>query len=177
MLRKIVVVCLSILVASSLNAREVSQNETFIGLEMGYVGVQGDRVLDPKHTDSDLSYGIRIGTQNEDWRAIFLYSYYNNVDSDQNAEFGLFSLDYFFLQKNSSTVSIFRPYLGLNIGYGNYESTNLANVNAYLYGGQTGVVVDINDNIDIDFSYRHSFSDEDAFNHVGGFIFGVNYIY
>jgi len=182
MFKRVVVIGLSIIFASSLNAREITDGETFVGLEMGYVGVQGDRSLggvvpDPNHTDSNLVYGIRIGTQNDEWRATFLYNYYDNPDSDQNFEMGLFTLDYFFMQGESSTASIFRPYLGLNLGYGNYESSYVPNINGYLYGGQTGLVVDINDDVDIDFSYRHSFSSEDQFNHIGGFIFGVNYIY
>lgn len=182
MFKKVVLICLCIIFASSLNAREVTNSETFIGLEMGYVNVQGDRILggvvpDPNHTDSDLIYGIRIGAQNGDWRTTLLYNYYNSTNSDQNFELGLFTLDYFFMDNKSSTLSIFRPYLGLNLGYGNYESSNIGNVNGFLYGGQTGLVVDINKQVDIDFSYRHSFSNEDKFNHVGGFIFGVNYIY
>lgn len=182
MFKRIVAVGLSIIFASSLNAREISDSETFIGLEMGYVGVQGDRVIgglipDPNHTDSNLMYGIHIGAQNGDWRTTFLYNYYNNPTSEQNVEFGLFTVDYFFMDNDSTTASMFRPYLGLNIGYGNYESSNVPNVNGFLYGGQTGLVVDINDKVDVDVSYRHSLSSEKQFNHVGGLIFGLNYIY
>ena len=183
MVKLISTVCFGALLVSSLSARDIKDSETFIGVEVGYSSVQGDRLLggvngisSPNYSDSNINYGIHLGAQNGDWRTTLLYNYYNNDVSNQNLETGLLTVDYFFTKNKPSSFS-FRPYLGVNIGYGNYESTNLPNGNGMLYGAEAGFVVDITDNIDVDVSYRHSFSNISIFNHTGGVVFGVNYIY
>jgi len=180
MLKVISTVCFGALLVSSLSAREIKDSETFIGLEVGYSSVQGDRLLGgitiPNYSGSNINYGFHLGAQNGDWRTTLLYNYYNNDVSDQNLETGLLTIDYFFTKSKSSSFG-FRPYLGTNIGYGNYESSNLQNGNGMVYGGEAGLVIDITDKIDLDISYRHSFSDISIFNHTGGVVFGVNYIY
>jgi len=180
MVKLISTVCFGALLVSSLSAREIKDSETFIGLELGYSSVQGDRVIagfnTPNFTGSNISYGFHLGAQNGDWRTTLLYSYYNNDATDQNLETGLLTVDYFFTKNKASSFSI-RPYLGTNVGYGNYESTNLANGNGLVYGGEAGVVIDITNKIDVDISYRHSFSSISIFNHTGGVVFGLNYIY
>jgi len=176
MVKKIAIACLCMALGSSLNAREMSESETFIGLEVGYTEVQGDRIGLLDNTDEDVSYGFRIGAQNGEWRTMFLFNHYDNSDTDQTVSQGLFTLDYFLLDNKSSSESTFRPYMGANVGYANYESTPV-DENGFLYGGQVGFVVDVAETVDLDFTYRYSLSNADALDHVGSFVFGINYLY
>ena len=178
MIKSLKAVGLCLVLLGSVNAED---SKTFIGVEAGYVSVQGYRLdifNNPvNHSDTGANLGIRIGAQNGDWRTTFIYNYYNNDSSDQNLELGLFMVDYFFMQGNSNVESKFKPYLGLNIGYGDYETTGITNINGLLYGGEAGVSMDVGENMEVDISYRHSLSSTDEFNHIGGVVVGLNYLY
>ncbi len=176
MVKKIAIACLCMALGSSLNAREMSESETFIGLEVGYTEVEGDRIGLLDNTDEDVSYGFRIGAQSGEWRTMFLFNYYDNSDTDQNVAQGLFTVDYFLLDPKSSSESTFRPYIGANVGYASYESTFIDD-SGFLYGGQLGFVVDVAETVDLDFAYRYSFSDADTLDHIGSFVFGIHYLY
>lgn len=176
MVKKIGIACLYIALGSALNAAEISDSQTFIGVEVGYSEVQGERIGLLENTDSDVSYGFRIGAQNTEWRTTFLYNYYDNSDTDQNVEQGLFTLDYFLLGNQSSSESMFRPYIGANVGYANYESSFVED-SGMLYGAQAGFVVNVAETVDLDFAYRYSLSSGDALDHVGGFVFAMNYLF
>ena len=102
LVRKIAVACLCLVLGSSLNAKEMLGSETFIGLEVGYSEVQGERIGLVENTGDDVSYGFRIGAQNDEWRTMFLFNFYDNSDNDQNVEQGLFAIDYFFLGEKPS---------------------------------------------------------------------------
>jgi len=176
MVKKIGIACLCMALGSSLNAAEMTDTQTFIGVEVGYSEVQGQRIGTVETTDSDVSYGFRIGAQTAEWRTTLLYNYFDSADSDQNTEQGLATLDYFLLGGQSSSKSMFKPYIGANIGYVNYESS-FVDEGGMIYGGQAGVVVNVAETVDLDFSYRHSLSSTDALDHVGSFIFSVNYLF
>jgi hypothetical protein len=156
----------STVLGSSLNAEEKS----FLGLEVGYSEVQGERIDSFVNEDKDVSYGIRIGAQKNEWRSTLLYNYYDNSDSDQNVEQILGMADYFFLDNEST----FKPYIGANIGYANYESSYVED-SGFIYGGQAGFVINTMGIVDLDFSYRYSLSNTDELDHIGSFIFAMNY--
>lgn len=173
MVKKIAMACLLMGLGSTLNAVEVSNTKTLIGLEVGYAEVQGDIVesgLNPHYKSNDVMYGLRIGAQNDEWRTMLVFDYYDNEDYEQNLEQGLLTLDYFFMQDKSSI----KPYFGVNVGYANYES-DFVDESGFLYGGQVGVVFDVADNLDVDLGYRYSLSSMDTFDHAGTFMFGINY--
>jgi len=172
MVKKITTLCLSIALATTLEAN----NNTFVGLELGYTELQGDTLALANQTGHDLNFGFRVGAQSEEWRTTFLYNYQDDIDTDQNLEMGLFTFDYFFMGDKSSMFGKIKPYMGGNLGYANYESTKFDDSFA-VYGGQAGLVVDMMDTISVDVSYRHIFSASEQFNHTGGFIVGMNYLY
>jgi opacity protein-like surface antigen len=122
--------------------------------------------------DYDVEFGVRIGAQNGQWRTMFIFDYYDSSDNDQNVEQGYLALDYFVFENESK----FKPYIGVNIGYANYESTYVDD-SGFLYGGQAGILFGVTETIDMDISYRYSLSDADAFDHIGSIIFGVNYLF
>jgi opacity protein-like surface antigen len=180
MVKKIGIALLCMTLGSTLYARDdISTSTTFIGLEVGYSEVQGSvgyhvddiAVIEPNFTgDYDVEYGFRIGAQRDQWRTTFIFDYYDSSKNDQNVEQGYLTLDYYILEKESA----FRPYIGINIGYGNYESTFVED-SGLLYGGQAGVVLNVAGKMNFDLGYRYSLSDVEAFDHIGSFIFGFNY--
>jgi len=181
MVKKIVIAGLCMALGSALNAKDMLTSKTFLGLEVGYSDVQGERILLPDNTYFDdtgdgAMFGFRIGAQNEEWRTMFLFDYYDNTDTDQNLEQGLLTIDYFFMGSEYLSETTFSPYIGANVGYANYEST-FVDASGILYGGQAGFVVGATENIDLDFAYRYSLSETEELDHVGSFVFAVNYIY
>ncbi len=188
MVKKIVTGILAIALTGSLYAENYSEGKKFIGLELGYATVQGDvggffpGDIIRDYEGSDIEFGIRLGAQDEEWRTMLLFNYFDGDEDGykQNYEKGLLSIDYFFLSSNQSN---FQPFLGLNVGYINYESTDNIDMSGFIYGGQAGVVFSVTDYIDLDLMYRYSLSnatqdDRDAsLDHVGSIVFGINYLY
>ncbi len=180
MVKRITITLLSTVLGSSLYAGNISQSESFIGLEVGASTMQantGGFLGEADYEGTDVEYGIRLGAQFNEWRTMFVFDYYDNTDDDQNYEKGLISVDYFFLDANSGTgASSFRPYIGLNAGYMNYESTNI-DEDGFLYGGQVGFAYRVAESIDLDLMYRYSLTDAAHTDHIGSVVFGINYIY
>ena len=182
MMKKVAIALLCLTLGSTLSARDdIFTSKTFIGLEVGYAEVQGDVgymkddmvVIKPNFTgDYDVEFGFKIGAQNNEWRTTFVFDYYDSTDNDQNIEKGYLTLDYFLLNNEST----FQPYIGLNIGYANYESSYVDD-SGILYGAQAGIVLDIAEMVNVDIGYRYSLSDADALDHIGSVLFGVNYIF
>ncbi len=190
MVKKVTIALLCTVLGSTLYAKDDSSNgKPFIGLEIGYATVQGDvggffpGDIIRDYEGSDVEYGIHIGSQNEEWRAMFGFNYFDSTKDDkaQNYTKGLVSLDYFFL--NAQKDNSFKPYFGANLGYINYESTDNIDMSGFIYGAQAGIVFSVTDNIDLDVMYRYSLSnatqdDRDAsLDHVGSIVFGINYVY
>ena len=190
MIKKVAATLLCIVLGSTLYARDdISQSSPFIGLEIGYATVQGDvggffpEDIIRDYEGSDIEYGVRIGAKKDEWRTTLSFNYYDGKEDgyEQNYEKGLISFDYFFLYSNEKNA--FQPYLGINAGYMNYESTNDIDMSGFVYGGQVGILFSITENVDIDLMYRYSLSnatqdDRDAsFDHIGSIVFGINYVY
>ena len=128
---------------TTLSARDdISTSKPFIGLEIGYATVQGDigyedffgrPWIERDYEGSDIEYGIRIGAKKEEWRTTLSYNYFDGDEDGkkQNYGKGLASVDYFFLSSNQSN---FQPFVGVNVGYINYESTNDIDMSGFIYG-------------------------------------------
>jgi len=173
MMKKVVAVLLSTLIGSSLYAGNYdTETKGFLGLEIGAGNVDGDRLDGLKHNGSAVEYGLRLGAQNEEWRATFVLDYFDSSSDDQTMQKAYGMVDYFF----TGSDSLIRPFIGGNIGYAHYEST-LVDANGLLYGAQAGVVVGVDENIDLDLSYRYSLMQVDAVNNTGSIVFGFNYLY
>ena len=178
MIKTLKLALLTTIVGTSLYASNYdSETKSFIGLEAGYAAVDGKKFnLLPDedasfYEGSGIEYGIRIGAQNDEWRATLAFNYYDS--DDQNLERGQAMVDYFFLSDPTATI---KPYIGASIGYANYEST-FVDESGLLYGGQIGVVISSGESLDIDLSYRYSLGQVEVFNSVSSVTVGVNYIY
>ena len=185
MVKKIAIALLCTVLGSSLYA-DISQAKGFIGLEVGAAAIHADAnrvfVRENNHRGSDAEYGFRLGAQTDTWRSMFVFDYFNSNDDNQNYEKGLLEVDYFFLSSNLSDDVSFKPYIGVNIGYMNYESDRTLYMfsideSGLLYGGQVGFAVGITDSIDFDLMYRYSITDAKHTDHIESFLFGINYLF
>jgi len=176
MVKKLAIVALCTVLGSSLYAKDISEGEKFVGLEISANEVQGDvgGILgELDHKERGVEFGLRIGAQSDVWRSMLLLNYFD--EGDQNTEKLQLTVDYFFLN-STEEQNYFKPYLGVNAGYMNYESTGV-DESGFLYGAQAGFVVEVMESIDIDFGYRYSLSTADKFDHTSGVVFGINYLY
>jgi len=160
--------------ASSVYAESAPGDRKFLGLEVGAGMVQGNTLVDFNHEGTAVEFGIRLGAQTDEWRTTFAFDYFDSSDDDQNVEKLIATVDYFIY--NSGGETSVRPYVGINLGYANYESSFIDS-SGFLYGGQAGVVVGITPQIDLDISYRYSLSEMDEMDHIGSVMFGINYLF
>jgi len=171
MVKKIGIVLLCTALGSSVYARDITESQKFIGVEVSITEVQGEQ---PSDKSDDVSYGIRVGAQNEQWRTMFTLNYFDS--GEHNIEKLFLSVDYFFLKTDVYNSYALQPYLGLNMGYMNYESTGV-DADGFVYGMQGGVVLDVMENVAFDVGYRYSLSSADELDHTGDVVFGINYQY
>jgi opacity protein-like surface antigen len=189
MVKKIGIALLCVSLGSTLYARDdISESRPFIGLEIGYSTVQGDvggfypGEIIKDYEGSDIEFGVRLGAQKDVWRTTLSFNYFDGDEDGkkQNYEKGLASIDYFFLNSEENN---FKPFLGANVGYINYESTDDIDMSGLIYGAQAGVVLGVTDNVDLDLMYRYTLSNatqddrDTGLDHIGGVVFGINYIY
>ena len=184
MVGKMVMSLLTVATAGTLYAAEMSVSERIIGIEGASSTVQADTsgiFGEINHEGKDTEYGVRIGAQSENWRTLLVLNYFDSEDDAQNYEKGLIELDYYPFNTKSETVSI-RPYLGLNLGFLNYESdadgtADDIDESGFMYGGQVGITVDLGESIDLDVMFRYSLVEADKVDHVEGLVIGINYLY
>lgn len=185
MVKKIAITGLCLALGSTLYAGDVSESEMFIGLEAGAATIQADRntvlTVVSNFEGSDVEYGFRIGAQNDTWRTMFLFDYFDSAEDNQNYEKGLFSIDYFLLSLGSDALSL-KPYMGANVGYMNYESDHTdpelkIGESGFVYGAQVGFTIGLMDTIDLDVMYRYSITDAAHTDHIQSAVVGINYIF
>jgi len=223
MVKKIGIALLCAVLGTSLQAREdISTSNLFIGLEIGSTKADSSAellVVDrfgneaaslDKITavgDSAIEYGIRLGAEKDDWRTTIAYSYLND-DTDgfeETMHKGWLLLDYFIWSSGSDSYNV-KPYLGAHIGYLGYEATVydpnfdvnqvLMDDTGFFYGGQAGLALIISDVVELDISYRYSFTSIDdvvdttptgvngywydtvaSVDNTGSIVFAINYFY
>jgi hypothetical protein len=175
MVKKIAIALSCMVFGSTLNAAEVSVGKKFIGLEAGAAKIQADTLLIGDHDGDDVEFGFRLGAQNDEWRTMLVFDYFDSSDDDQNYEKGLVQFDYYLFNNEYETFS-FRPFIGVNVGYMNYESETI-DESGFLYGGQAGFIFGVTEHFDIDVMYRYSFTDAAHTDHVESVVVGLNYFF
>jgi opacity protein-like surface antigen len=156
---------------SGVQAGEISVGEKIIGLEIGAGKIEADTLVGGfDYVGNDVTYGVRLGAQNEEWRTLLILDYYDSSDDDQKYFKGMVSFDYLL------TETPFKPYIGINLGYLDYTSESYDD-SGFLYGGQVGFLYRVAENVQIDVTYRYSFVEADHVNHTEDIVFGVNYIF
>ena len=224
MVKKIGLALLCAALGTTLQAREdISTSKLFLGLEIGSTKIDSSAELlvtdeffneitslqKVKATgDSAAEYGIRLGAEKENWRTTISYSYFNDDQDgyEETMHKGSLLLDYFIWTSEADEYNI-KPYLGAHIGYMSYENTVfdpnygvdqvLMDDTGFFYGGQAGVAMMISNVVELDLSYRYSFTSIDdvvdsrpvpnqpgfwydtvaSVDNVGSIVFAINYFY
>ncbi len=153
-------------------------DRSIIGIEIGMGYLQADTYAplgEADHEGDDVTYGIRLGAQSGDWRSLVILDYFDSSEDDQEYYKGLVTFDYLLLPDSQ-----LHPYIGINLGYISYTTSNPTgddDDSGFLYGGQTGVILDLDDSFQVDLSYRYSMSGADSVHHSADLIVGLNYKY
>ena len=209
MINKIAAGFLAVALTGSLYAENYSVGQSFIGVELsgteidkslrlhvdGYLPVEAEG-----SSDYNVEYGFRLGAQNDEWRTMVLYTYYNDEDSgyEDTIHKGSLNLDYFIWSTNAADMKI-KPFIGGHVGYMSYEASAdtyddlsivLSDESGAFYGVQIGVAVAVAEMLEVDLSYRYSFTDvedisaegigwqaETTLDNTGSFVFGLNYFF
>jgi len=197
MVKKIAVALLCATLGTSLQAREdISTSKLFIGVEIDSTKVDGTReliVTDNYFNEVDslykasatgssvIEYGIHVGAEKEDWRTTLLYTYSSeeNDGIDETMHKGAILLDYFIWNSGSTEYNV-KPYLGAHVGYMNYEASVydvqygvdqiIMDDSGIYYGAQAGIAMTISEVVQLDLSYRYSFTsieDTDTLDYLG----------
>ncbi|MCF6245238.1 MAG: porin family protein [Sulfurovum sp.] len=168
MIKKMAMVLFCTVLGTTAHA-EISTSETFIGIELASTEVQGEQ---PISTSDGVSYGVRIGAQNEEWRTIIGLNHY---DKDEYAVEKLYlSVDYLIMNYDAFEEFTIEPYVGVKFGYANYEQ-GPKDESGMIYGAQLGLIVNVMERFDVDLGYRYVLSSADAFDHESDFLLGLHY--
>ena len=152
-----------------------------MGVRGGYVfsaqssiiGLGNSQYFDDNYDGSSGTFGVHLGGQEGQWRATLAYEYYDNGD-EQNYDLFLAQVDYLFLPNPGR---YFQPYIGVDLGYLNYETVGAKDSGGLAYGAAAGINIPVNDNIDIDVGLRYLFATQDEVDHIGSISIGINYFY
>lgn len=146
----------------------------FVGLEVdGVLASDADGI-----SASGMSFGLRFGAQNIDWRTMAVLDHFSNNGEANSYTRGLLQLDYFFLGMDNLMLDTYgiRPYAGLNAGLISLD-TDTKNIKSLTYGGQVGATMSITNNVDFDLGYRYNLSASDSIDHTSGISVGLHYKY
>ncbi len=155
-------------------AEEANPSNVFMGVHVSEAFVQGSHQTDLNYAARGIGYGVFVGADNGQWRTSLAANKMNN--GEVSYEQGELLVNYMILMPAMQEAGL-RPYIGLNGGYANYEAKGGYNENGFTYGGQTGLVYDLSDNIDIDLNYKYSIGAAASFDHVGNVGIGISYKY
>jgi len=152
-------------------------------LEGPFIGLEGNFVTSSSTMDgvdaSGMSYGLRFGAQNIDWRTMAIIERFPNNDDANRYTRGLLQLDYFFLGADNLMIDTYgiRPYAGLNAGLISIDTSSNENIKSLTYGAQLGATMNLTNNIDFDLGYRYNLSSSDSIDHTSGITAGIHYKY
>jgi len=150
-------------------------------LEGPFVGIEGNFVTSSNAEgidESGISFGLRFGAQNIDWRTMVVLERFSDADEINSYTRALLQLDYYFLGRDNLMIDTYaiRPYAGLNAG-GMSLDTKSANIKSLTYGAQVGATMNIVNNVDFDLGYRYNLSSSDSIDHTSGITAGIHYKY
>jgi hypothetical protein len=170
---------------ASATTSNVSRNGPFVGIEGSYVfnlqsdvSFVGGYPTIQNYEGSGGSFGVNIGAKQDCWRVLLGYEHYANDTDDQNYERVFTQVDYFPLDSTYAMGNMFaNPYVGLNVGWLNYETSGIEDKNGVAYGGEAGFTKSFGNNWDMDMGVRYMFSNIDEVDHIGSVNVGLHYYY
>jgi len=147
----------------------------FVGIELnGVLASDAEGV-----SASGMSYGIRFGAQNIDWRTMAVLERFSNDGASNSYTRGILQLDYYFLGMDNLMIDTYgiRPYAGLNAGLLSFDTPSSGSSKSLTYGAQLGATMNVSQNIDFDLGYRYNVSTDDKIDHTSGITAGLHYKY
>lgn len=213
MVKKIAIAALCMTLGSSLYAKDMTTGNVFIGLELESTKLDMSTKIDVNNfylgqfdetSDSMTEYGLRIGSESEEWRATLLYTYADNknIGTKETTNKGSLLLDYFLWSSGGMDYEV-KPYLGVHVGYMNYKVTTdlglgidrrIVDSSGMFYGGQLGVALKVSEVVGFDLSYKYSLTNlednelildgsgnslayKSELDNMGSIAFSINYFY
>ncbi len=157
----------------------VAGNSSF--LEGPFVGIEGSAIFASEaegKSKSGMSFGLRFGAQNVEWRTMAILEKFGSEEDYNNYVRGLLQLDYYFLGMDNLMIDSYaiRPYAGVNAGALSLD-TETENIKTLTYGGQIGATMSVTNNIDLDVGYRYNLATSDKIDHTSGVAIGLHYKY
>jgi len=147
----------------------------FVGLELnGVTSIEADGV-----DVSGISWGLRFGAQNLEWRTMAILERFSTEDGINDYLKGTVQLDYFFLGADNLMLDSYgiRPYVGLNVGAMDIDTTSEAGHKTITYGAQIGAVMNITHQVDLDVGLRYDASTSEKVDHTSNISAGLHYKY
>jgi len=166
------------------NAEPASSEPVSLGgsslLEGPFVGVEGNFVTSSNADgidESGVSFGLRFGAQNIDWRTMVVFQVFSNSNNINSYVRALLQVDYYFVKIDNLSMDsrAVRPYVGLNIGGMYLDVNSSANIKTLTYGAEVGVTINITNNVDFDLAYRYNISSSKNIKHTSDITAGIHY--
>ena len=155
-----------LLLCSVLSAQE-SESFAFFGL-----GVSTQSVDIHDDTQRETTLSLKYGKQTLDWRTLFAYEFKGSDYQQFSVEIDKILLDELF-----GTPKV-RPYLGLSLGILKYKDETLEDTDGFYYGGNTGFIFYLTDNIDLDLNYHYNVVQEiESVDSMNGVSLSLHYFY
>ncbi len=147
----------------------------FVGLELnGVVSVDADGV-----DESGLSWGLRFGAQNLEWRTMAILEHFSTDNGVNDYLKGTVQLDYFFMGADNLMIDTyaFRPYFGVNVGAMDIDLDSESGVKTITYGAQLGATMNLTQQIDLDLGLRYNLAGDERVDHTSNISAGIHYKY
>ena len=147
----------------------------FIGLELSPLTM----VSASGFGKGGMSYGLRFGAQNSEWRTMAIIEKMMQNKSQNDYLRGLLQLDYFFLGMDNLMIDTYavRPYVGLNGGVASVDTGHQKSLKTLTYGVEAGASMNLTNQIDLDVSYRYNLHSSGYVDSIGTATVGLHYKY
>ena len=166
----------TILLTSSIYAKDSFSSEMFLGIETGYSSIESTSIIEKRTQQQGPEFGFRFGAQNKEWRTTVSAHHFNK--NRQQYFKAILKFDRFIWSSLYEVDDIvFKPYMGAHVGWLQYTNEIDQSTDGFIYGAQAGITWNVLREVDFDIGYRYSLSDASRVNHISGFVFGVNYLY
>jgi len=129
--------------------------------------------------DASMSYGLRFGAQNTEWRTMAVLEKMSSNNNDNDYVRGLLQLDYFFLGMDNLMIDTYaiRPYVGINAGVASVDTEQEKSLKTLTYGAEAGASMTLTNNLDLDVSYRYNLHSSEYVDSIGTATIGLHYKY
>jgi len=160
----------------TLSAQELTTNERILGIEAGYTNFKAKNAIGISQSDSNPSFGLKIGVQNDEWRTTLGGDFFNSTNFKYKRALLSFDRAIWTLRDKENDID-YRPYLGAHGGFMSQNVGADTKTDGMVYGLQGGLTVHTENSVDFDFGYRYSTSNIESFESLDNLTFGVNYLY